>query len=254
MAYAGFSITKFRVRLIKNIRVMTHYRQILILAAIALAALAAVASARAEGFSTMGVEEISSLIDAQEASASVAVSAKESASDRCGKVSLTAGDMVSKVYGVIDPDVHKEECVRQARKVLGLTPQEDSDALWLESADGFVVDYYGMRPQVSAMARYDDGAERAGVADYGYFFLFPYTSDTKAHSINSQSEFCGSLLQEMYDNGLALDLNTATDDLFEAVGEHNDSLVDVRLLDDKQAAGDGRFILILSVEPYAFTE
>lgn len=211
----------------------------------------ATTGANAYGFSNMSVEEISALVDMQEASASGAVSAKEAAG-QSGKVSLTASDMVTKVYGVVDPDAHKEECVRQARKVLGLTPQEDSDALWLESADGFVVDYYGMRPQVSAMARYDDGAERAGVADYGYFFLFPYTADTKVHSINSQSEFCGSLLQEMYDNGLALDLNTATDDLFEAVGEHNGSLVDVRLLDDKQAAGEGRFILILSVEPYAF--
>ena len=147
---------------------MTHYRQILIIAAIALAA---VASARAEGFSTMDVEEISSLIDAQEASASLAVSAKGTA-QQAGQVSLTAGDMVSKVYDIVDPDAHKEECVHQARKVLGLTPQEDSDALWLESADGFVVDYYGMRPQVSAMARYDNGSERKGVADYGYFSYF----------------------------------------------------------------------------------
>lgn len=230
---------------------MIPYRHIFIWAVLTLLA---GGTAQAVGFSTMSVEEISTLIDMQGTSDSSIHSAKEAVTEIPVPVSLTAGDMVSKVYGVVDPNVCKDECVHQARTLLGVSPQEDVDALWLESADGFVVDYYGMRPQVSAMARYDNGSERKGVADYGYFFLFPYTSDTKASSISSQSEFCGSLLQEMYDSGLALDLNTATDDLFEAVGEHNGSLVDVRLLDDKQQIGDGRFILILSVEPYAFTE
>ena len=57
----------------------------------------------------------------------------------------------------------------------------------------------------------------------------------------------------MADIGLPMDLNTATDDLFEAVGDYNGSFVDVRLLDEKNEGGDGRFILILSVEPGAFT-
>lgn len=211
-----------------------------------------VATGSGATFSIMAVDEISSLLDAQQASATVTVSAKETATLPPQAVSLTAGDMVTKVYGVIDPSAGKKACVQQARMLLGLTPQEDAGVLWLETDNGYVVDYYGLRPQCSAMARYDDRTGKSGVVDYCYFFLFPYTSGSKTRSIDSQSEFCGTLLQELYDNGLVMDLNTATDDLFEAVGEHNGSLVDIRLLDDRQDAGAGRFILIVSIEPNVF--
>ena len=37
------------------------------------------------------------------------------------------------------------------------------------------------------------------------------------------------------------------------MGDYQGSLVDVRLLDDRNSDGSGRYILILSVEPNAFT-
>ena len=231
---------------------MTPYKITIVIATLFATTVAVKA---ATSFSTMGVNEISALVDMQTGNSPQAASAKDAAAtvSKCARrpVSLTAGDMVTKVYGVIDPESGKEECVARTRNLLSLHPQEDEGVLWLETADGFVVDYYGMQPGVSAMARYD--TPDAGVTDYGFFFLFPYTTDTRRQSIDMQSEFCGLLLQEMADCGLVMDLNTVTDDLFEAVGEHRGSLVDVRLLDDKQTPDSGRYILILSIEPGAFT-
>lgn len=166
---------------------------------------------------------------------------------------LTAEDMVGKVYGVVDPSVSRTECVRRTRDVLRLTPQEDNGALWLESAAGYAVNYYGMIPDVSAMVRFHSQSGDASVADYGFFFLFPYSGATKHDTVSRQADFCGALLQEMADMGLPLDLNTNTPDLFEAIGEYNGSLVNVRLLDDAAGAGTGRYVLILSVEPGAFS-
>lgn len=230
---------------------MTPYKIIIVTATLFATTALGMAS---NSFSTMGVDEISALIDMHTGNSPQAASAKEAVttvSKRAPQpVSLTAGDMVTKVYGVVDPKAGKEECVVRTRTLLSLHPQEDEGVLWLESADGFVVDYYGMQPCVSAMARYDTPA--SGATDYGFFFLFPYTSGTRKQTIENQAEFCGLLLQEMADCGLMMDLNTATDDLFEAVGEHCGSLVDVRLVDDRQTPDSGRYILILSIEPDAF--
>lgn len=204
----------------------------------------------AASFSTMSVEEVSTLLSQ---AVSGAVSAKDAAAESSHgialPVALTAEDMITKVYGIVDCAASRDECVAQARRRLGLEPSDDNGALWLETADGYGVDYYGMRPDVAAMAQYAGNK----LSDFGFFFLFPYSSETKKCRIGDQAEFCGSLLQEMTDIGLAMDLNTATDDLFEAVGDWKGNFVDVRLLDEKGDGQSGRYILILSVEPNAFT-
>ncbi len=209
-------------------------------------------------FSTMTAEEVSELLAQVEyRTDSGAVSAKDAAAGSGDMILLpvpvTAEDMMTKLYGVVDTGVSKDECVRQSRSKLRLTPEEDNGVLWLESDGGYGVNYYGMFPAVSAMVRYGDDGSADRVSDFGYFFLFPYTSAGKQEAIRDQADFCGSLLQEMADMGLAMDLNTATDDLFEAVGDYNGNFVDIRLLDEKGASDAGRYILILSIEPGAFT-
>lgn len=208
----------------------------------------------AVSFSAMTVEEVSALLSqAGQAAGHASVSAKDTAGSAGAvvllPVELTAEDLVTKVYGVVDPGVSKDECVRKSRELLRLTPEDDSGALWLETAGGYGVNYYGMIPDVSAMARF--GNEK--VSDFGYFFLFPYNAGDRQSGIREQTDFCSSLLQEMTDIGLSMDLNTETDDLFEAVGDYQGSFVDIRLLDDRKDNGSGRYILILSVEPGAFT-
>lgn len=207
-------------------------------------------------FSSMTVEEVSALLSRAGTEADVAAaSAKDAVADttviRELPLELTVADMVGKVYGVVNPDCSKKDCVAESRRVLRLTPEEDEGVLWLEADNGYRINYYGLVPDVSAMARFENGEEN--VSDFGYFFIFPYEGHAKADGVREQTDFCSSLLQEMRDIGLPMDLNTATDDLFEAVGDYNGSLVDVRLLDDRHVDGDGRFILILSVEPKAFT-
>lgn len=219
---------------------------------IALAAVTLIAvtiSNRAQGatsFSAMGIGEISHLL-------SEAASAKDAARHEAGSetkalpVELTAPEMVAKVYGVVDPGVNRSECVDHTRRMLSLTPEEDEGCLWLDSDAGYRINYYGLVPETSAMARFDGDA----LAEYCYFFLFPYEAGGKSIGVRNQADFCGTLLQEMYDSGLPMDLNTATDDLFEAVGDYQGSLVDVRLLDEAMPDSSGRFILIVSVEPNA---
>lgn len=208
--------------------------------------------------SAMTVDEVTALLaHAGQQTDNGTVSAKDTVAETQDMillpVSVTAEDMLNKLFGVVDPGVSKDECVSQSRRVLRLTPEEEDGVLWLESDGGYGLNYYGMFPAVSAMARYGDGNDGGNVNDFGYFFLFPYSSASKQKVIGDQADFCGCLLQEMADMGLALDLYTATDDLFEAVCDYEGNFVNIRLLDDKYAAGAGRFILILSIEPGAFT-
>lgn len=211
-------------------------------------------------FADMSADEITALLARDDAMKNApSVSAKDTVTDSglvLLPVSVSAADLISKVYGIASPTLSKEECIREAQTRLGLTPSDDNGTIWLESESGYGVEYYGMLPAVSAMARYDGGNAdgiKDGAADFGYFFLFPYSGSGKREAIRDQTDFCGSLLQEMADIGLPMDLNTATDDLFEAVGQYDKSLVVVRLLDDSSGERDGRFILILSIEPDAFS-
>lgn len=211
-------------------------------------------------FADMSADEITALLAREDAMKSTpSVSAKDTVTDSglvILPVSVSASDLISKVYGIASPDLPKDECIREVQNRLRLTPSDEDGTIWLESESGYGVNYYGIIPSVSAMARYDGdnpGIAGNGAVDFGYFFLFPYSGAGKREAIRDQTDFCGSLLQEMADIGLPMDLNTATDDLFEAVGQYDNSLVVVRLLDDASGDHDGRFILILSVEPDAFS-
>lgn len=201
----------------------------------------------------MSVEEVSALLAEAPSAARVSASAKDAvaqASDApLPAVELSAEDMMTKVYGVISPDVSKEQCSDMAHSILRLRPEEDNAALWLDSADGYVISYSGMQPEVSAMARFGEDS----VSDFCFFFLFPYEKDSKDDSTRRQADFCGSLLQEMHDIGMMMGRNSASDDLFEAMGDYKGNFVDVRLMDDRHDGENGRYILILSVEPQGFT-
>lgn len=235
---------------------MKHLGRYILTIAILLAALA---TARGDNtFSTMTSAEISALLDRIPAAADAgpqAVPAKGTVMPADSMtplpVDVTALEMLTKVYGCISPRVSKHECVDSSRRIIRLTPLDDNGTLWLDTDGGYRLNYYGLVPDVSAMARFDGDNE--SLSDFGYFFLFPYAGSSRRDGMKKQTDFCGTLLQEMADMGLPMDLNTATDDLFEAVGDYQGSLVDVRLLDDRNSDGSGRYILILSVEPNAFT-
>lgn len=204
-------------------------------------------TADATRFASMSCAEISALIaDVRTGSESQTVPAKGAAGGMSDNaIRLTAEDMVTKVYGLLDSGLRKEDCLEQARVAFNLFPKEDLGVYWLEGSDGYLVNYYGMMPEVSAMARFEDDA----VSDYCFFFLFPYDDASRHQAVRNQAEFCGSLLQELFDLGMPMGANVATEDLFEATGDYQGSFVDVRLLDDATAADGSRYILMLSVEP-----
>ncbi|MDE6340260.1 MAG: hypothetical protein K2K97_10815, partial [Muribaculaceae bacterium] len=132
-------------------------------------------------------------------------------------VSLTAEDFITKVYGVLSPGRSKNELCEDCANVLNLIPSEDNMGLWLDSADGYQLNYYGQTiPDVSAMA----AIESDSVANFGFFFLFPYTGATKDEMCRKQALFCGSLLQEMQDIGAIMGVNAASESLFEACGDY----------------------------------
>lgn len=175
------------------------------------------------------------------------ISRSESVIRRGMPENITAEDFITKVYGVFSPETTKDELCEDCRKVLNLMPAEDEMGLWLESADGYQLSYYGQTiPDVSAMATIDKGS----VKDFGFFFLFPYTADTRENMNRRQADFCGSLLQEMQDLGVILAASTTTDALFDVSGEYEGNSLEMRLIDESlPEAGNGRYILYLTVAP-----
>lgn len=166
-------------------------------------------------------------------------------------VNVTAADFVTKVYGIFSPDKSKDELCEDCETVLHLLPSEDNMGLWLDSADGFHLNYYGQTiPSMSAMAT----VEKDSVTNFGFFFLFPYTDINREEVNRQQALFCGSLLQEMQDIGAIMGVDTVADALFQACGDYNGNFVNVRLLDEPTGETEGRYVLYLSVEPHAFTE
>ena len=104
-----------------------------------------------------------------------------------------------------------------------------------------------MTPDVSARAAYGDDDH---ITDYGFFFLFPYDGGGRDQANAEQAQFSGTLLQEMLDMGLAMDVDPLSDALFEVSGDYQQDLVDVRLVEEHNTDdGSGRFILILTVNP-----
>lgn len=165
-------------------------------------------------------------------------------------LALTAKDFVTKVYGVFDTNLSESEISKESKQRFNLTPAADSTGLWLETADGYVVSYYGMTPLVSAKAGFDGNI----VSDYCYFFQFPYSSGMRAEANMRQCEFCSSLLQEMHDIGMIMAVPVYTDAIFETVGSYGEHNVNVRLVEESSSDHSGRFIVVLDVEPRAFTQ
>ena len=210
------------------------------------------ANVMAEPLSAMSSDDLVALLDLNAASSESgksADSAKESAvASECGTpVAVTAHDMMTKVYGVLDSNLPKENCRQGARAALALDPEEEFSSLWLDTDSGYAIDFRGMCPEVSAMARFDNN----DLSDFCFFFLFPRDEENIGFGKRPEHGiFCGSLLQEMHDMGLEAGADRDTDDLFNVLGSYEGNLVDVRLVDDTE--GD-RYILIVGVEPGAFS-
>ncbi|MBD5356927.1 MAG: hypothetical protein HDR88_08000 [Bacteroides sp.] len=164
-------------------------------------------------------------------------------------ITLTAQDLVTKAYGVVNADMGQREVV-EAITDMHLNPSNEDSRLWIDSADGYVLSYNGMTPEVSAYATFDNET----VSGYSFFFMFPYESDAHKVVANyNQCEFCSTLLQELNDMGIDLKANDSSDSLFNAAGSYGDSNLNIALIEDGIADNAGRFIVILEVEPNAFT-
>lgn len=162
---------------------------------------------------------------------------------------LTAADLVTKVYGMLDTGLSRNEAIKEAGDRYRLTPSADSMGLWLDSADGYVVSYYGLTPPVSAVANY--GSE--GVTDFSYFFLFPYAAGERKNADSAQCIFCSCLLQEMNDMGLVVGVPDVTDSIFEVFGSCDDKWLNVRLVEQVQDDDSGLFVLMLNIVPDSYT-
>lgn len=215
-------------------------------------------SVSASSFTLMAAEEVSALLGHRESQSSreeSPVAMTESGdfgySHKNMGRNVSAMDMVSKVYGAVNPESDKAGCMHAAEEAFSLIPHEEEGDLWLDSADGYKLSYAGVVPDVAAMARFgsDDSLE-----EYCYFFLFPYTDSTKEDANRQQADFTGSLLQEIYDCGCEPGVNTDSDDMMEVTGSHDGSFLDIRLLDDNSPSNENsRYILMLIVRPNAYT-
>lgn len=165
---------------------------------------------------------------------------------------VTAADLVTKVYGALPLTTTKEETIQNSCKQLNLLPESDENELWLDSDTGYCVSYSGMTPQVSAVAQFDDNA----LSSFGYFFIFPYTTECREEANRSQCAFCSSLLQEMYDMGsivgIPVDEDMAPDPLFSALGSYDGHHINVSLREQTLSEDSGRFLLVLEVTPNAY--
>lgn len=215
----------------------TLFRSLITLFSIAITGILGTRSAVAStSLADLSTAEVISLLDA--------APAKTAAEENVLRVE--GADLIGKVYGVEDYRQGRATVMASALQKTNLTPQEDEGAYWLDSEDGYRLAYNGMSPQVSAMARFDSNDN---VSDFGYFFVFPYTETDKRTVNSDQAAFCGDLLQEFNDMGLDIDVNEASEDLFEVVGDDNGNLINARLIDDSGESGSGRYILFLVVEP-----
>ncbi len=166
-------------------------------------------------------------------------------------VTVNADDLVTKVYGLLSTNLTKSATKSEAARLLHVTPSDEEGVLWLDSETGYGLNYDGMTPEVSAMARFFDpetadttNIAKAKVNDFGFFFLFPYEEASKECVNRNQAEFCSALLTELKDMGVALGVNTASTDLFEVLGNYNGNNIDMRLFDEGT-----RYVLMVAVEP-----
>lgn len=165
-------------------------------------------------------------------------------------VNLTAEDLVTKVYGVFSPESSKAQICEDCVNMLNVDPSEEDMGLWIDSSDGYRFSYYGLTvPYISAMV----SIERDSVTNFGFFFLFPYNAANRDEMNCRQAQFCGSLLQEMYDLGISFSVIGSSDSLFEICGDYKGNFIKTRLSEEPTGDSEGRYVLCLSVEPDAFT-
>ena len=162
---------------------------------------------------------------------------------------LTAKDFVTKVYGVFDSHIGPEVTVEKSVSILDLAPKSDESGLWVETSGGYAVSYYGMTPDVAAMAAFDHDS----VASFGFFFLFPYTAATRDEVNLRQAAFCGALLQELHDMGVVMLIDPDSDALFDTTGSYEGNWLEVSLRDETDEQGQSRFVLNIQSQPGAFT-
>ena len=156
-------------------------------------------------------------------------------------------DLITKAYGMIPAVNSRQSTIELSEEMMNVTPTVEDNNLWLDSTDGYAINYNGMTPDVSALVR----LENDSISDYGFFFLFPYSEVDKKYATADQVDFSKTMLQEFEDMGLDLGANPYTSDLFEVTGDYTDNFVAMRLIDDKEGE---RYILMLSVEPNAMSE
>lgn len=190
-------------------------------------------------------------------------------------LALTAHDLITKVYGFIDPGSSRSGCTEAAKAVTAITPEEDDFGLWMHPGIGYSISYFGMEPDVEAMAQFSDEDR---VSNFGYIFFFPYKSGKRSFANADQADFCGCLLQELSDMGLDMMATPFADGLFEAVGDYAGNSLIVRLIEEVESAdgtdtaphsdalssliessnagknASGQFVVLLTVEPGAFNE
>ncbi len=156
-------------------------------------------------------------------------------------VEVNASDLLSKVYGVAECQLDSAACIGKVVDLTGMTPVADEYGHWLDSVDGFRLNYYGLTPEVSSMARFNDG----GVGEFAFFFIFPYGEGERAWANRRQAEFCGLLLQELHDLGLDVDAEAAglPSAYFTLNTRRDGRPVDILLREDTD-----RFVLALHVE------
>lgn len=168
-------------------------------------------------------------------------------------VNASALDLVNKVYGAVDPELCRADLIKETKNQVNMEPEEDEGVLWLDGEDGYIISYQGMTPDVSACAHFEGDSDSDKVADYSYFFLFPYRDSKQVQATEEQCRFCETLLKEMARSGMQLWNNLASTDLFEVVGNYNDKYVNLKLIDEAGDPKEGQYLLIMQVEPRAFT-
>ncbi|MDE6718132.1 MAG: hypothetical protein K2J70_08070 [Muribaculaceae bacterium] len=165
---------------------------------------------------------------------------RENSGKEAEAIQVSGHDLLTKAYGTIEAVNSSAGTIDLSETVMNMTPVREENCLWLDSADGYNIEYNGMTPDVSALVR----LENDSISDYGFFFLFPYSESL------DQRDFSLSLLEDFEKMGIDLGANAYTSDLFEVSGDYIDNYMAMRLIDDSEGE---RLILLLSVEPNAIT-
>ena len=157
-------------------------------------------------------------------------------------IQVSGHDLLTKAYGTVSAVNSSKGTIRMATEEMNLTPSRENDYLWVDSAEGYNLEYKGMSPDVSALVR----LENDSISDYGFFFLFPYDNSSE-----DQAKFSLTMLEDFEKMGIDLGANAYTSDMFEVSGDYSDNYMAMRLINDPEGE---RYILFLSVEPNAISE